>query len=170
MNKKDISMKIRYYSLNDEEQLITLIGEFRVRTSELKGSKKSIDLKAAKEELEFYQEKKYPIFVAEGNNDNLIGYHVCKIQDNIVWSESLYVIPEERRKGVASALYEKAEIIANKLGCNTVYNWVHPNNYKSIKFLKKRGYNVLNLIELCKRRPGENITQKINVGSFEFDY
>jgi L-amino acid N-acyltransferase YncA len=163
-------MKIRNFNSNDIGQLIKLIGQFRVATSELKAIKRNIDLEAAKDELEFYQKKKFPIFVAEGNENKLIGYHVCKIQDDIIWSESLYVIPEERRKGVASALYEKAEIIAKELGCNTVYNWVHPNNFKSIKFLKKRGYNVLNLIEICKRRPGENLTQTIKVGSFEFDY
>ena len=163
-------MKIRYFALKDEKQLIKLIGEFRVAISKLKQSNRSIDLEAAKEELEFYQKKKYPIFVAEGSKNNLIGYHVCKIQEDVIWSEGLYVIPEERRKGVASALYEKAEIIASELGCNSVYNWVHPNNYRSIQFLKKRGYNVLNLIEVCKKRPGENLTQIIKVGSFEFEY
>ena len=62
------------------------------------------------------------------------------------------------------------EIIAEEKGSNTVYNWVHPNNFRSIPFLKKRGYNVLNLIEVCKKRPGEKLTQKIKVGNFEFDY
>jgi len=163
-------MKIRSYILSDEKELTKLIGEFRVALAELKASERKIDLKAAQEELEDYQKKRYPIFVAEGDKGKLIGYHVCRVQDDIIWSESLYVIPEERRKGVGSALYEKAEIIAKEIGCDTVYNWVHPNNYKSITFLKKREYNVLNLIEICKKRPRENLTQKINVGNYEFDY
>jgi len=41
-------------------------------------------LEVAKEELEFYQKKKYPIFIAKGNKGNLIGYQVCKIQDNLI--------------------------------------------------------------------------------------
>ena len=141
-----------------------------VTLAKLKGSERERDLKAAEEELEFYLKKEYPIFIAEGNKGNLLGFHVCRIQDEIIWSESLYVIPEARRRGVGSALYEKAEIIANEMGCDTVYNWVHPNNYRSIPFLKKRGYNVLNLIEICKKRPREKLTQKINVGQYEFDY
>ncbi|MFW9989428.1 MAG: GNAT family N-acetyltransferase [Candidatus Odinarchaeota archaeon] len=36
--------------------------------------------------------------------------------------ETLYVIPEERRKEVAYALYEKAEDIAVEIGCYTVNN------------------------------------------------
>ena len=163
-------MKIRLYVSSDKLELTKLIGQYRVALAKLKGSERELDLKAAEEELEFYCKKEYPIFIAEGDKGNLIGFHVCKIQEDIIWSESLYVIPEERRKGVASALYEKAEIIAGEIGCDTVYNWVHPNNFRSIPFLKKRGYNVLNLIEVCKKRPGEKLTQKIKVGDYEFDY
>ena len=162
-------MNIRRFKESDEKELIHLIGEYRVDLAELKGSKREIDLKAAQKELEFYKRKKYPIFVKE-EKGKLLGFHVCKIQDEIVWSESLYVVPETRRKGIASALYEKAEQIAEEIGGDTVYNWVHPNNYRSIPFLKKKGYTVLNLIEVCKRRPRETITQKIKVGKYEFDY
>jgi len=163
-------MKIRPYILSDEKELTKLIGKFRVVLAKLKGNDREIDLKAAQEELNDHQKKEYPIFVAEGDMGNLIGYHVCRIQDDIIWSESLYVVPEARRKGVGSALYEKAEIIAKEIGCDTVYNWVHQNNFRSIPFLKKRGYTVLNLIEVCKRRPGEKLTQKIKVGNYKFDY
>jgi len=162
-------MKIRQFKASDEKKLVHLIGEYRIDLAELKGSKREIDLKAAQEEFEFYKNKEYPIFVTE-EKGKLLGFHVCKIQDEIIWSESLYVIPEARRKGIASALYEEAEKIAVEIGCDTVYNWVHPNNYRSIPFLKKRGYTVLNLIEVCKRRPRETIAQKIKVGKYEFDY
>jgi RIO-like serine/threonine protein kinase len=60
--------------------------------------------------------------------------------------------------------------LVKKLGGDTVYNWLHPNNEMSISFLKKRGYDVLNLIEIRKRREDEKITQKIKVGKYEFNY
>lgn len=163
-------MKIKLFENKDKKEVINLIGNFRIRTAKLKGIDKSIDLKSAEEELEFYLKKNYPIFVAEDDQKAIIGYHVCRVEDEIVWSESLYVIPENRRKGVGSDLYEEAEKLVNKLGGDTVYNWVHPNNEMSIPFLKKRGYDVLNLIELRKRRPNEKITQKIKVGKYEFNY
>jgi len=163
-------MKIRSYENGDKKDLINLIGKFRVRLSQLKGIDKIIDVKSAKTELEFYLKKEYPIFLAEDNKNNIIGYHVCRVEDEIVWSESLYVIPEMRRKGIGSKLYEEAEKLVMELGGNTVYNWVHPNNEMSIPFLKKRGYDVLNLIEIRKKRPNEKFTQEINVGNHEFKY
>ena len=163
-------MKIKSFEKEDKNEVINLIGKFRVRTAQLKGIEKGIDLKNANEELEFYIKKKYPIFIAEDDKNTIIGYHVCRVEDEIVWSESLYVIPEMRRKGIGSDLYDEAEKLVKTLGGDTVYNWVHPNNEMSIPFLKKRGYDVLNLIEIRKKRPEEKITQEINVGSHEFKY
>ena len=163
-------MKIKSFEKEDKNEVINLIGKFRVRTAQLKGIEKGIDLKNANEELEFYIKKKYPIFIAEDDKNTIIGYHVCRVEDEIVWSESLYVIPEMRRKGIGSDLYDEAEKLVKTLGGDTVYNWVHPNNEMSIPFLKKRGYDVLNLIEIRKKRPNEKITQEINVGNHEFKY
>jgi len=39
-----------------------------------------------------------------------------------------------------------------------------------IAFLRKRGYTVLNLIEIRKPYAGEKTTQIIKVGENEFDY
>ena len=167
---KGTIMKIRSYENRDKTVIIKLIGKFRVQLAQLKGIRKEIDLKNAKEELEFYIKKSYPVFIAEDDNNTIIGYHVCRVEEEIVWSESLYVIPENRRKGIGSDLYEEAEKLVNELGGDTVYNWVHPNNEMSIPFLKKRGYDVLNLIEIRKKRPNEKITQEINVGKYDFNY
>ncbi|MFX1457516.1 MAG: GNAT family N-acetyltransferase [Promethearchaeota archaeon] len=163
-------MKIRFQTENDKEQLISLIGNFRVSLGKLKGIEREVDLKSAQEELEYYQLKEFPIFVAENDDTRLIGYHVCRVEENVVWSESLFVVPDERRKGIGSALYEQGEILVKELGGDTLYNWVHPNNDISIHFLKKRGYDVLNLIEIRRKRPDEKFTQKITVGNHEFNY
>jgi GNAT superfamily N-acetyltransferase len=165
-----INMKIRSYDDGDKDDLITLIAKFRIRLAELKGIEKEINLNEAEEELDYYCKKNFPIFLAEDKDGTLIGYHVCRVEDEIVWSESLYVVPEMRRKGVGSALYEKGESLVESLGGETLYNWVHPNNDISIPFLKKRGYDVLNLIEVRKKRSYEKFTQVINVGKHKFNY
>ena len=163
-------MNIRSYQSNDSTEVIKLIAKFRVRLAKLKGISKELDLNSAKEELEFYEKKKYPIFIAEDDKSVVIGYHVCRVEDDIIWSESLYVNPEMRRKGIGSKLYKEAEELVEKFGGDTVYNWVHPNNDMSIPFLKSRGYDVLNLIEIRKKRPNEVFTQEIKVGKYEFNY
>jgi len=56
------------------------------------------------------------------------------------------------------------------LGGTTVFNWVHPNNDKMIKFLSKMGYNVLNLIEIRKPWKNEILTQKIRVENHDYNY
>jgi hypothetical protein len=53
-----IIMKIRLYEKRDKTGVINLIGNFRIRTAKLKGIEKSIDLKSAEKELEFYPKKK----------------------------------------------------------------------------------------------------------------
>ena len=127
-------------------------------------------MKKAKEELEYYSNKGFPIFLAIDKDDEIVGYIVCRIQDDILWAESLYIIPNKRREGIGSALYAKAEKLSRKLGNKTLYNWVDPNNERSILFLQKKGYNVLNLIELRKKLPNELLSYKIKVGEYEFDH
>lgn len=84
------------------------------------------------------------------------------------WNPSLS--EKSTRQGVAAALHGKAEEIAASYGNDTVYNYVHPNNHRMIEFLRKRGYTVLNLIEIRKPYQNEKLTQTITVGEHEFDY
>ncbi len=163
-------MIIRLARIEDEEKIARLIAEFRVELKQLKGIKSTPKIDQAKEEFREYIDAKYPIFVAEDNCKELLGYIVCKIDGNVVWAESLFVSNSARRKGIASKLYKEVEKIANQLGGDTVFNWVHPNNDKIIAFLSKMGYDVLNLIEIRKPRENEVLTEKISVGNHEFDY
>ena len=84
--------------------------------------------------------------------------------------EHLYVREEYRRRGVATLLFEKAEALAAAMGEDTVYNFVHPNNLGMIEFLRSRGYTVLNMIEIRKPCPGEELKATIPVGDAVFDY
>lgn len=149
--------------------MIQLLAAMRVHLAGLKSIDKGRDTESAELELDEYLERSYPIFVHE-EDKKLLGYLLCRVDDNVVWAESLYVQPENRRQGVGSALYEEAERLAREKGCETVYNWVHPNNQATLEFLKGRGYTVLNLIEIRKPYDREDLREKIPVGPNEFDY
>ncbi len=88
------------YQHSYQEASIRLIAKFRVSLRALKGCETEEDLKSAEEELEFYLGKKYPILLALGSNEDVLGYIVIKIEDEIVWAESLYVSESSRQKGI----------------------------------------------------------------------
>jgi len=161
---------IREARIGDREELISLIAEFRVALASFRGVTRNADTPRAEQELESYQKPTYRTYVAEMHGGAIGGYLVCKVDENVVWAESIYVKSELRREGVGSALYQKAEILAEELGGATVYNWVHPNNERIIGFLRKRGYDVLNLVEVRRRLPGEQPATRINVGDQVFEY
>lgn len=160
---------IRPYQETDHDEVVAMIAALRIFLAKLKSIERKLNLEAADDELQSYLEKNFPVFVAEAPN-NLAGYLVCKVEEDVVWAESIFVRPEYRRQGIASALYIEAEKLVQELGGDTLYNWVHPNNNVSISFLKKRGYNILNLIELRRPWKGEELSTKIPVGENEFDY
>ncbi len=160
---------IRLAQANDRKDLIGFIAEFRQSLAELRGKAWELDIESADRELTTYQGKEFPIYVAENQAGRAVGYLVCRVDAGVVWAESLYVSPTYRRQGVGSLLYAEGERLADELGSETLYNWADPNNDGIISFLQKRGYNVLNLIELRRKRPGEDINGKIRVGSNEFD-
>ena len=119
--------------------------------------------------MEEYLAAGFPVFAALVDGE-YAGYAVCRVEAQVVWVESLFVREAFRRRGVASALHSKAEALAASYGEDTVYNYVHPNNHRMIRFLRSRGYTVLNLIEIRKPYKDERPTQIITVGDHEFDY
>ena len=161
-------MTVRPAEPDDREQLARLIAAFRVELSGLRGRADEPDLGAAERELAGYESAGFPVFVACGEGKSLAGYLVCRVDGGTVWAESLYVLPKHRRQGRASALYGQAERLADERGSQTVYNWVDPENKAVIEFLCRRGYDVLNLIELRRPRDGEQPTGTVRVGSETF--
>lgn len=162
-------MLIRTYRESDRQQVVEMIAALRTSFATLKSIEKSADLVAASVELQSYLDKGFPVFV-DDEAEELAGYLVCKVEDDVVWAESLFVCPEFRRQGIASALYAEAERLARELGGDTIFNWVHPNNTASISFLKSRGYEVLNLIELRRPWKGEKLITTIQVQDHIFKY
>ena len=151
------------------DNLAQMVALFRVELRSYKGIVSKPNVDAGREEMEEYLSAGFPVFAAIVDGE-YAGYVVCRVDSEVVWVESIFVKDEYRRQGIASALHSKAEEIAAFYGDDTVYNYVHPNNHRMIAFLRKRGYTVLNLIEIRKPYQGEQPTQTICVGEHEFDY
>ena len=151
------------------DALAKMVAMFRVELHSYKGIVSKPNIDAGRKEMEEYHSAAFPVYAAVVDGE-YAGYAVCRVDDEVVWVESIFVKEEYRRHGVATALHNKAEEIAVSYGDDTVYNYVHPNNHRMIEFLRKRGYTVLNLIEIRKPYQGEKLTQTIVVGEHEFDY
>ena len=151
------------------DALAEMVALFRVELRSYKGITSRPNMEAGREEMEEYLSAKFPVFAALLNGE-YAGYVVCRIDNEVVWVESIFVKEEYRRKGIASALFGKAEEIAASYGDDTVFNYVHPNNHRIIQFLRKHGYTVLNLIEIRKPYKNETLTQTFTIGEHEFDY
>jgi len=162
-------MGISKADISDSKGIAQLIAKFRVELGALKNIRSDENLEAAEEEFAGYIKSGYPIFIYK-ENDRYLGYLICRAEIPNVWVESLYVLKERRRNGIASALYNSAEQLAASFGEDTLYNYVHPNNDAMIAFLNKKGYHVLNLIEIRKKRLNEKTHDKIIIGNNVFDY
>lgn len=62
----------------------------------------------------------------------------------------LFVKSDYRGGSIASDLFYYSETFAKELGNDQMFVWVHPDNQPMLRFLKKKGYEVLNLIEVKK--------------------
>lgn len=162
-------MRIAEINWENYAEIGELVAEFRVELKSYKGIASAPDAESGRAELEEYLTAGYPVYAAV-EDGVFVGYLVCRVEKPVVWVESVYVAKKYRRQGIASALFGRAEEIAKGYGESTVYNYVHPNNDQMIGFLKKQGYSVLNLIEIRKHYPDEEVTGKIKVGKHEFDY
>jgi len=162
-------MQIVKITKDNIRELGTLVANFRVSLRSYKGISSTPNPDEGREEMIEYIDSGFPVFAAL-NDGKYVGYIVCRVEEPCVWVESIYVSEEYRRQGIASALYEKAEDIAHSYGEETVYNYVHPNNYGMIEFLRKKDYTVLNLIEIRKAHKNEQLKSIIKVGDTEFDY
>lgn len=162
-------MEIIKLNSADVELAVPLAANFRVALNSYKGILSQPNIEAGKEELLEYIETGFPMYAAvEGGK--FVGYLVCRVDEPTLWIESIYVLDNYRRHGVASLLLEKAESLAKSYGEDTVFNYVHPNNIGMIAFLNKHGYTVLNLIEIRKPFSGEKLSTRIRVGDSLFDY
>lgn len=150
-------------------RLAPLVAAFRVTLQSYRGIVAEPNLEAANEEILSFLNLDYPVFAVEDSGEYL-GYIVCKVESPCLWVEHLFVRENVRRRGVATALFEKAEALSNALGEDTLFNYVHPNNEGMIRFLQSKGYTVLNMIEIRKPFKGETPSRRVRVGDHEFDY
>ncbi|MBR0138236.1 MAG: GNAT family N-acetyltransferase [Erysipelotrichaceae bacterium] len=165
------SNQIHLVDINEKNSFAIsyMVSDFRIYLASLRGNKVEEDLSAADKEVRGYIRKGYPVF-AVAENGRYQGYAVCRIDDDVVWLESLFVREPERRRRFGSALLKRAEEIAQEHGNDTLYIHIHPNNEPMIGFLHSKGYDVLNLLELRKKSVNEKLGSEYQIGDHKYRY
>ena len=144
-----------------------MVFEMLIIMNKLNQSEKIVMMSEAVREANGYFTENRRVFVYKIKN-KMVGYSVLKIEDRVCWLDWLYVDPDYQGSGESSKLFDHAEEISLKLGNDQIYIWVHPDNHRMLKFLKKKGYDVLNLIEIKKKK--ELISSTISIMGNEFRY
>lgn len=165
VEKKEKNVRLTEIQKNNKHTIVYLVMEFRDYLYHLHGVNHKEAEKDAKKEIDEYLEKGYPIY-AISIGGLMIGYAVARIEDDVVWLESLYVREDYRNKGVGKQLFDKIQ----ELTTDTLYINVHPNNDLMLRFLKTMHYDVLNLVEVRKAYPNETFDETYQVGNHTFQY
>lgn len=162
-------MELIKINVTDVDRVAPMAAAFRVQLKSFKSIEAQPDIEEGKDEIIDFLKSGFPVYAVE-DGGALVGYIVCRIGKPCLWIEHIFVREDYRRKGVASMLFNKAEEIAASMGEDTVYNFVHPNNENMIRFLRSKGYTVLNMIEIRKPYKGEKPASVIHVETETFDY
>ena len=72
------------------DALAEMVALFRVELRSYKGILSKPNLQAGREEMEEYLSAGFPVFAAAVNGE-YTGYMVCRVEDGVVWVESLFV-------------------------------------------------------------------------------
>lgn len=130
--------------------LVKLIEGFKQELRLLNGSTQPTTKDEIEEEFESYFHKQKTV-IAAFENDEMVGFSVLKEDGGVFWLDWLYVQAELRGGTCASQLFDACETFANNHGGDRLYVWVHPDNRRMLRFLSKKGYDGLNLVEITKK-------------------
>ena len=128
---------------------IDLVRQFQARLRELNNNPAQPTAEEARAEAAGYFGANRVVFGLELDG-KLIGFSALKTEDGVYWLDWLFVDPAHRGFENASYLFDETERHVLARGEEQMYIWVHPDNHAMLKFLKKKGYDVLNLVEVKK--------------------
>lgn len=77
-------MNIYKATTKDKVKIASLIAQFRVELKNLKGIESKPNIKNGENEFDEYMNNDFPIYIAQENDGKLVGYLVCRIDNNVI--------------------------------------------------------------------------------------
>ena len=143
-------MTIRFAEEKDIPKMLDLLLQVCLVHHEGRPDLFGVGTKYGEEELRaLLSDKTRPILVAADEDDCVLGYAFCILQDiqgdsvlcdrKVLYIDDICVDESKRGQGIATALYERVLVFARELGCHSVTLNVWCGNDGAMKFYEKCG-------------------------------
>ncbi|MFX0169747.1 MAG: GNAT family N-acetyltransferase [Candidatus Hodarchaeota archaeon] len=143
------AVKIREYHVKDFPALCHLVAEFFSYHRELNGRGPLPPDEAATLIPRDMLKETSKILVAEPTeNGDIIGFCRVELHEGAYFLRELGVTSSWRIRGVGTALLRSAEEHIKTAGQSNLYLSVVPRNVDALRFFVRRGYDIINTIEL----------------------
>ena len=140
---------VREYDVKDFPALCNLVAEFFSHHRRLNGrGPLPPDEAATLIPRDMLQESSYLLVAEPTQGGNIVGFCRIELHEGAYFLRELGVASSWRIRGVGTELLREAEAYIKSKGETNLYLSVVPRNIDAIRFFVRRGYDVINTIEL----------------------
>jgi GNAT superfamily N-acetyltransferase len=154
-------VNIRPYDVKDFAQLCHLVAEFYSIHRHFTGSAPIPPEEAASIiQQDMLRDESYILVAEPIAGGDLIGFCRYENHEGAFFGRELLVVENWRIRGVGTKLLHAVEDEIKKAGETNLYLSIVPRNIEALRFFVRRGYNILNTIELRAEWPQEKVQRK----------
>jgi ribosomal protein S18 acetylase RimI-like enzyme len=154
-------VSIREYAVEDFVDLTNLVAEFFTFHRRLNGrGPLPPDEAATMVPQDMLQESSHILVAEEKQEKKVVGFCRIELHEGAYFLRELGVTENWRIRGVGTALLRAAEDYIKKAGESNLYLSVIPRNIDAIRFFVRRGYDIINTMELRTQSSEEKVQRK----------
>lgn len=154
-------VKIRSYETTDFAALSHLVAEFfTVQRGFNESGPYTPEEAATMIPTDMIRDESYILVAEPEEGGDIIGFCRYELHEGAYFLRELHVTENWRLRGVGTELLHEAEVEVRKIGQNNLYLSVVPRNTIALRFFIKRGYDIINTVELRSGLPDDKVQRK----------
>jgi ribosomal protein S18 acetylase RimI-like enzyme len=159
--EKAQSFTIRDYSTTDFTDLCRLVAEFYTVHHRITGhGPMPVDEAALVIQDDMLGPDSHILVAEAADSGEIVGFCRYERHQGAFFGRELCVTENKRLRGAGTALLRAAEKRIKEAGEHNLFISVVARNPQALEFFAKRGYNILNTVELRTPFPDEPVTRK----------
>ncbi len=157
----DSPVIIRPYDVKDFAPLCKLVAEFFTIHRRFTGSGPVPPEEAAIIiQQDMLRDESYILVAEPVKGGEIVGFCRYEKREGAFFGREIMVTENWRIRGIGTQLLRAVEEELKKLDETNLYLSIVPRNIEALQFFVRRGYNILNTIELRSQRPREKVLRK----------